>query len=409
MDERIMDAFNSITRTLGAAFVAVAVVANSGCSVSKWKPSKIFSLDSTWPFHDKDEPREGVPSRMVCTWTDTVMTKAGEKPQRGFGGRIMFYEKDEKDPVIADGQLIVYAFDETDREPTDNKPTRRYVFPAEQMSIHMSKSELGASYSYWLPWDEAGGPKTDVSLICRFEPKGGAVITSEQTKHQLPGVARVAGEKGPKKPPKLPAGVPSKPQIPTLESVQAKRAEDHRAQLASYEVPVNGQPGASVAGQDPNALGMRQMTSTTISLPSDYQIPAMHPASTAPVVQTTTPAANGVMYDRQQTISAQQFPIQPPSTVPTTPVINMQMPEAQTSGMSAFAIPQTPMMQAVTQAQAQQTALQQQMLMQQQLQQQAFQQRMMPNQLPVQAAPVQMPIQSANNAPVSRPAVVQYR
>ena len=51
----------------------------------------------------------------------------------------------------------------------------------------MSKNKLGASYSFFLPWDEAGGPKTEVSLICRFEPKDGPVVTSEQTRQLLPG------------------------------------------------------------------------------------------------------------------------------------------------------------------------------------------------------------------------------
>jgi hypothetical protein len=400
----------SIIRILGATILAVSFAANVGCSISKWKPSKMFSLDSTWPFRDKDEPREGIPVRMVGTWTDTVKTTAGEKPERGFGGRIMFYEKEEKDPIKVDGQLIVYAFDETDRDPTDNKPTRRYVFPPEQMALHMSKSELGASYSFYLPWDEAGGPKTDVSLICRFEPVGGAVVTSEQTRHPLPGSAPVLGAKGAKKPPKLPPGIPTKPQIPTLESVQAKRAEERNAQLASYEVPVPAQSGASVAGQDPGSLGARHMTSTTINLPNDYQMPtAQFMANQA---QTTSPTTPGILMDRQQTLPAQQFFQPPPSTVPNTPVINGQIPaQAQTTtGFSAFPIPQTPMMQAQAQAQSQQTALQQQMLLQQQLQQQAFQQRMMPNQLPAQQqAPVQTPIQSATTATVNSPAAVQYR
>jgi len=404
-----MERFISLTRIIGAAVLAVSLAGNVGCSMSKWKPSKIFSLDSTWPFHDKGEPREGTPVRVVGTWTDTVMTKAAEKPQRGFGGRLLFYEKDEKDPIKVDGQLIVYAFDETDRDPTDNKPTRRYVFPAEQLPLHMSKSELGASYSFWLPWDEAPGTETKVSLICRFEPKGGAVVTSEQTAHQLPGAPRVAGAKGTKKPPKVPEGVPSKPQIQTLEGLQSKRAEERTAQLASYEttVPISSQPGASVAAQDANTLSNRHMTSTTINLPNDYQMPSAQ--NMLNQSQTNSATSSGILTNRQQTVPAQQFFQQsaPPTTVPNTPTINTQLPiQGQaTTGFSATTIPQTPMIQA----QSQQTALQQQMLLQQQLQQQAFQQRMMPNQLPVQTATVQMPV-LPDSTPVARtPAVVQYR
>lgn len=409
-----MERFNFISRLFVTAVVAVALCGNVGCSISKWKPSKMFSLDNSWPFHDKEEIREGIPVRMVGTWTDTVMTKAGEKPQRGFGGRLMFYERDEKDPIKVDGQLIVYAFDETDRDPTDNKPTRRYVFPAEQVPLHMSKSELGASYSFWLPWDEAGGPKTEVSLICRFEPKGGAVVTSEQTRHPLPGTAPVAGAKGDKKPPKVPPGVPSKPQIPTLESVQAKRAEERNAKLASYEVPVNGPTVVGTTGQDPGEFGARRMTSTTIDLPSNYQMPQAQSAAaqSIPLPQTTTTMTPGVLLDRQQSMTGQQFLQQSaPQTVPVTPVINgqSQVQSQTTTNFTGLAVPQTPQTLAQSQAQAQQTALQQQMLLQQQLQQQAFQQRMMPNQLPVQTANVQMPVQSANPTPINRPAVVQYR
>src|SRR3954453_48789 len=201
--------------------VVAALATSTGCSnFSEMKPSKMFSLDSTWPFKDKDKPHQGKPDRIVCTWSDTVMSQPGTKPQRGFGGRIMFYEKDEKQPILVDGQLVVYAFDETGRAPTDNKPTRRYVFPADQIPLHMSKSDLGASYSFWLPWDEAGGPRTEVGLICRFEPKGGAVVTSEQAKQKLSGTEPIQVAEGSAKPPKLPDGVVSKPAARTLQSLQ---------------------------------------------------------------------------------------------------------------------------------------------------------------------------------------------
>src|SRR5262245_38063622 len=96
---------------LMSSLVAVSLVTSTGCGMkaSSWKPSKMFSLDNTWPFHDENEPEEGTPTRMVVTWTDTVLNQAGQKPQRGFGGRIMFYEREDKKPIVVDGQLVVYA------------------------------------------------------------------------------------------------------------------------------------------------------------------------------------------------------------------------------------------------------------------------------------------------------------
>ena len=128
------------------------------------------------------------PQRIVGTWTDTVLHQGGKKPQRGFGGRLIFYGEDAEKPVLVDGQLVVYAFDESNREPTDNKPTRRYVFPPDQVARRMSK--IGARARRTVSGcrgTKSGGPQTEISLIARFEPKEGAIVVGEQTKHLLAG------------------------------------------------------------------------------------------------------------------------------------------------------------------------------------------------------------------------------
>jgi hypothetical protein len=309
-----MKALRSFKFAIAILVEMVVVVALAGCSMPKasdFKPSKLFSLG------DDDEPQKGIPVRMVGTWTDTVLTKAGQKPQRGFGGRLMFYANNEEKPILVDGQLVVYAFDETGRAVTDNKPTRRYVFPPDQMPLHMSKSELGASYSFWLPWDEAGGPQTEVSLVCRFEPKGGGVITSEQTRHLLPGSLPAADKVADGKPPKLPEGVPSRPAQPTLESVQQGRTVDHNLRLASFESmtpsvdPVDTSTGP--AANEPD----QQMKITSIALPAHYQLPVASPAQ-QPVATTARNSAQTLpLMSGQQPMSALQ-PTQP-ATMTTPP------------------------------------------------------------------------------------------
>jgi hypothetical protein len=273
-------------------------------TASDFKPSKLFSLG------DDDEPEKGTPVRMVGTWTDTVLSQPGQKSQRGFGGRLMFYGKKEDKPILVEGQLVVYAFDETNRAVTDNKPTRRYVFPPDQIARRMSKSELGASYSFWLPWDEAGGPQTEVSLICRFEPKGGAVISSEQTRHRLPGTiadAPALTADGRPAPPKLPEGVPSRPAQPTLESVQASRMHDPNLQLASFQSAVPNSPVPMSTGAltaETSAVPQHQMATTTIALPPNYQLPM------GTVAAGQLPQQSAGMPPQLMQPHAQAFPIQ---------------------------------------------------------------------------------------------------
>lgn len=409
------------TRVLLAALSAVLLVGDVASAKWSWKPSKMFSLNSTWPFKNEDEPQEGTPTRMVCTWTDTIMSQPGTKPQRGFGGRIMFYEREEKKPILVDGQLIVYAFDEAGRVPTDNKPTRRYVFPADQIPLHMSKNEFGSSYSFFLPWDEAGGPRTEVSLICRFQPTGGSVIASEQTRQVLPGAMVAATPGVPNQPPKLPEGVPSKPAQVTLQSL---RADQQRAQQAIYESPTQANPqpivpnAAAATAVSPGAAA-RHMTSTTIDLPNSFQMPSAaavmnaQPPTAAPQTQLVP-----VPVMQQQPLPAQPA-VQPPagsSAATYQPGMVQQasyttsappMPRApampQRTSYSTTPGGQTPFMQQQAQHVTQQTALQQQMLQQQAAQQQALQQRMLQQQIPAQPSAGQLPMHPTGAATVTYP------
>ncbi|MEX0714407.1 MAG: hypothetical protein WD278_18875 [Pirellulales bacterium] len=146
-----------------------------------------FDLRKRIPWGEGEEGQLKRPMKVVGLWTDTVLSSAHQQPMRGFGGRLMFYASEEGKPCKVKGSLVVYAFDETHRDPTNVAPDRKYVFAEEQFAKHYSKSALGHSYSFWLPWDEVGGEQKEISLILRFVPEQGGVVISEETKHVLPG------------------------------------------------------------------------------------------------------------------------------------------------------------------------------------------------------------------------------
>jgi hypothetical protein len=167
------------------------VIGTSGCATTKksWKFAKNGDFKRAVGLKSSKPLPPEVPVRLVSTWTDTVLQRSGAAPQRGFGGRLVFFKGDSEEPVRVDGQLVVYAFDETDRKPHETHPSRKYIFPREEFTRHESDSQLGASYSVWLPWDEVGGNIKQISLIARFEPHGGNTVLGEQTKHLLPGIS----------------------------------------------------------------------------------------------------------------------------------------------------------------------------------------------------------------------------
>lgn len=173
--------------SLGLAVCLLAGCRSASTSTTA-KSDKPWKLPNPLEWGAKsDEPRIGEPERIVATWAETVRQTPGEPSERGFGGRVYFYDKGA-DPIAVEGRLVVYAFDETDRAPTDHRPTKRFVFPADQLPRNMSVSEIGPSYSFWLPWGTVDAPSTHVSLIARFEPvRGGGLLVSDQSRQRLPG------------------------------------------------------------------------------------------------------------------------------------------------------------------------------------------------------------------------------
>ena len=196
-------------RTAWIAMAGVMLLCGAGCSQ--------FDLRRRIPWLDEEKNDPLPPEKVVAIWTDTVLYQPNQAAQRGFGGRLMFYKGGDSKSIKVDGTLVVYAFDEEGRDKQDfqsradlrqpgpeasrkgkkgarpgsaglnSKPDRKYVITPEQFEKHYSKSNLGHSYSVWVPWDAAGGSQREISLIVRFIPKEGGAIIGEQTTHVLPG------------------------------------------------------------------------------------------------------------------------------------------------------------------------------------------------------------------------------
>ena len=162
------------------------LLVSMGCTSLTSTDSK--SGAKPWPW-SQPEPEPKLPARILTIWTDAVHHQSGQKAQRGFGGRVVFYEEAKNDPIQVDGQLTIYVF--PDEAGTDGAvPERKYVFSADQLRRYYSKSSLGDSYSVWLPWDAVGGPSRQLTLIARFDALNGGTVMSEPAKKMLPGVSR---------------------------------------------------------------------------------------------------------------------------------------------------------------------------------------------------------------------------
>lgn len=175
---------------LGLALATALMGSSVGCtslSVSKeasWKPTTWF----------KKEFQE--PGSIATIWKADMMPQPAGPSQRGFGARVYFYnERSQAIPV--EGDLIVHGYLTTPGthgtspdQPCPDQPDKKFVFTAEQLASQYSPSDMGASYSIWVPWDAEGGFREEVTLIATFKSKRDSVVQGEPTRLFLPGNAR---------------------------------------------------------------------------------------------------------------------------------------------------------------------------------------------------------------------------
>ena len=168
-------------RTLMIAICGVMLI--GGCvsapSADKWK--------LTNPLSKKEKEPEPYPTpvKLATTWSPDTLSAPGKKTTRGFGGRLFFYnEKSRAVPV--EGELMIVGYLDPGFEGA-TPITRRFAFTSEQLTSHHSQTDLGASYSIWVPWDAVGGMQQKITLVPTFTPKEGNPIQGAPTVVVLPG------------------------------------------------------------------------------------------------------------------------------------------------------------------------------------------------------------------------------
>ena len=110
---------------------------------------------SFWPFNKDDKPGKPDKSHRLVERHGPDPNGPAAHPRIRRAADVLRRQEEEADQ--GRGTLVVYAFDETNRDANNARPDRKYVFTPEQLPLHYSKSKVGHSYSVWLPWDEVGG------------------------------------------------------------------------------------------------------------------------------------------------------------------------------------------------------------------------------------------------------------
>ncbi len=266
----------------------------------------------------KEEEKPPIPTRMTAVWTNTVMNQPAQPGVRGFGGRIVFYGEDQQDSLTVEGTLTVYAFDDTEQQAAGRAPTKKFVFLPEHLPSHQSQSVLGASYSFWIPWDSVGGEPRTISLITRFEDQSGRVILSDPTRLILPGLeAEVqlgnTTQQHPEQPVSFETPAPPETKQSPLETTTItvpKNFVAGPARVANREVPQGSTyddagPSAPILGPPPSARATSSDTAGAMRTAKESTGAEESQAPEDPTVRQSEPASGHYGRPRRPAPSAQ--------------------------------------------------------------------------------------------------------
>ena len=117
---------------------------------------------------------EAEPTRIAVIWKENILQSDGGRPKQGFTGRIYFYDQ-AGEVVKASGSLNVYGYEDSG----DIKrvvPDKNFVFEADKFASHYSPSEIGHSYSIWIPWCDYGGFRKSITLVPVFKTSNGKIV-----------------------------------------------------------------------------------------------------------------------------------------------------------------------------------------------------------------------------------------
>ena len=174
-------------KTQSLILVLAAVVFSTGCTTLK--PPKLPTLTrdaemTSASASEAEEPVYGTPVKMLAIWKDSVRTTPGKPSMRGFGGRIFLYDAADK-PIRAQGELVIYGFDDSVTNREGSKADQKIVITNDQLQKRYSMSGLGDSYSVWIDWDAVGSPDKSVTLIPFFRMPDGEIVRAGQAIYTL--------------------------------------------------------------------------------------------------------------------------------------------------------------------------------------------------------------------------------
>ena len=172
-------------RTLTGLIFACQLFTSSGCATLKMPFGKDRMQTAT--------ARNPV-TQVICIWQPSEGRDSSGMPCRGFAGQILFLAGRNSLPVMVEGDVRIYLFDDQGTDEEQTKPIHQYDFDTGSWSPHLTKGTLGPTYSVFVPYTRRGTYEAKCALRVRLKPADEPAVFSDMAMVPLDGRPKKASD-----------------------------------------------------------------------------------------------------------------------------------------------------------------------------------------------------------------------
>ncbi len=146
----------------------------SGCAQTSTTTQSLFGRS------DSDLPKatSGRVARIVCLWEPAEGVATNGKPTRGFLGQVLFFTAGSDSPVVVDGDVEIYTFDDQGTPEEQARPLKKFRFSSEEWNQLAIESAVGIGYNVTIPHMRDNQLEATCALRVKFTSRDGAVTYS---------------------------------------------------------------------------------------------------------------------------------------------------------------------------------------------------------------------------------------
>ena len=133
------------------------------------------------------EEKPAAVNHILAVWTEAVHSQSGQAAQRGFGGRLIFFDAAEQ-PLEVKGKLTIFVFDDqTGNVQETPRPNTSLSFRPKYCPNTSANLIWGHPIAFGFRWPRPVRRPSIFSLVAKFESDQGETVLSSLTKKVMVG------------------------------------------------------------------------------------------------------------------------------------------------------------------------------------------------------------------------------